>query len=231
MTQMYTDGTYLEYNASWHAQDSPWKAAQIEKMMQRNDLRPSSICEIGCGAGEILRCLADQLSTDVTLSGFDISPQAYEICRQKARENLQFFHADLFDDDQAFFDLVLAIDVIEHIDDFYGFLRQLRGRGEYKIFHIPLDLSVQSVFRVSPILHHRRNLGHVHYFTKETAISALTHTGYEVLDHFYTAGSLDLPGRGWRSNMVKYPRKIMYSMHPDFTVRVLGGFSLLVLAK
>ncbi len=66
----------------------------------------------------------------------------------------------------------MAIDVFEHVEDYFGFLRKIKG--EYKIFHIPLDLSMQTVLRATPIIANRKTLGNVHYFTKEIAIEALT---------------------------------------------------------
>ena len=60
--ELYTQGDYLENNPTWHVEDSPWKAQQIIKMMRRNNIRPKTVCEVRCGAGEILRQL--QLSMD-----------------------------------------------------------------------------------------------------------------------------------------------------------------------
>ena len=55
---IYTDGQYIAKNPSYHIEDSPWKARQILKMLHRHDLPLRSVCEIGCGAGEVLRrCL------------------------------------------------------------------------------------------------------------------------------------------------------------------------------
>ena len=60
--ELYTRGAHLENNPTWHVENSPWKAQQIIKMMKRNDIRPKTVCEVGCRAGEILRQL--QLSMD-----------------------------------------------------------------------------------------------------------------------------------------------------------------------
>lgn len=62
-----------------------------------NDIHPSSICEIGCGAGEILRSLKNYLGENVKYSGYEISPQAFEICEQKEAENLEFHFKNLLE--------------------------------------------------------------------------------------------------------------------------------------
>lgn len=228
---VYEDGTYLEYNPTWHEEDSPWKAKQIETILRNNNIDPSTICEVGCGAGEILNCLANGYGDNVIFSGYEISPQAFELCKKKERHNFRFFLKEFLDERDAWFDVIMAIDVFEHVDDYLGFLRKFKAKGEYKVFHIPLDLSVQTVLRSSPILKGRSSVGHIHYFTKETALATLKDTGYEVIDYSYTNGSFELPNRGWKANLLKLPRKLAFSIHQDLAVRILGGFSLLVLAK
>ncbi|MBX9896067.1 MAG: class I SAM-dependent methyltransferase [Nitrosomonas sp.] len=231
MVQMYDDGTYHENNPTWHEEDSPWKAKQIIKIIEKNRLNPQKICEVGCGAGEILNQLSLYFGTDKEFFGYEVSPQAYQLCLTKAKPNLTFQLSNLLSEDTEFFDIVLAIDVFEHIEDYFTFLRKLKNKAQYKIFHIPLDLSVQSVLRCSPILKLRRSDGHIHYFTKETALETLNDTGYKVIDYFYTGNTIDLPNRGWKASLMKIPRKLAFSINNDLAVRVLGGYSLLVLAE
>ncbi len=230
MTKIYEDGTYLDNNPSWHEEDSAWKAKHIRNIIERNSLNPSSICEIGCGAGEILNQLNGHYGDRVALFGYEISPQAFELCSKKAKANLTFRLSDLLQDSDAHFDVVMAIDVFEHVEDYFGFLRKIREKAAYKIFHIPLELSVQSVLR-SSITKHRKSIGHIHYFTKETALEALKDTGHEIVDYFYTNGALDLPNRGWKANLLRIPRKLASLANRDLAARILGGFSLMVLTK
>ena len=231
MKGIYEDGTYLDNNPLWHEEDSPWKARQIRNIIENNSLNPKRICEVGCGAGEILNQLSVHYGDNIEFVGYEISPQAFELCSKKSKANLIFKLSDLLKDSDSCFDIVMAIDVLEHVEDYFSFLRHLRERAEYKIFHIPLDLSVQTVLRSSPIIKGRRSVGHIHYFTKETALETLKDTGYEIIDYFYTAGSLELPNRGWKANLLKIPRKLAFSANKDLAVRLLGGYSLMVLAR
>ena len=73
ITKEYVDGEYFEKNPSFHAEDSPWKAQQILKGIERCALSPSSIAEVGCGAGEILVQLAEQMPS-ATFTGYEPSP-------------------------------------------------------------------------------------------------------------------------------------------------------------
>jgi len=228
---IYEDGTYLEHNPTWHVEHSPWKAGEIAKILERNAIRPATVCEIGCGAGEVLLSLADRLGPSIAYVGYEISPQAFALCEGKARDGVRFVQGDPLGDPAATFDVVLAIDVFEHVDDYLGFLRRLRPHGAHFVFHVPLDLSVQTVLRARPLAEVRRAVGHLHYFTKETALATLRDAGFEIVDHAYTKGSLELDDLSWRARLLRAPRRLAFAAHPDLTVRVLGGFSLMVLAR
>lgn len=229
MDTIYTDGTYLRNNPDWHSDDSPWKAKHIAGLLARNGVSPMTVCEIGCGAGEILRNLATHLDPGAKFFGYDISPNAYAICSRKANEKFTFKLANLLEEEK-YFDLVMACDVFEHVEDYFGFLRQLRTKARHKVFHIPLELSALEVARPSPLLRQRRSVGHIHHFSKDTALATLEDTGYRVIDHCYTSGRTEL-SVGWKSQLLKLPRQALYAASPDAAARLLGGYSLLVLAE
>ena len=77
----------------------------------------------------------------------------------------------------------------------------------------------------------RKKYGHLHYFTKETALATLEDAGYSILDWFYTPEQLELPNRSARSAILNIPRKLFFNLHQDLTVRVFGGYSMMVLAQ
>ncbi len=233
MRDIYKDGTYLKNHPNWHVEDSPWKADKVIRAINRNNLNPLTICEVGCGAGGVLHQLSTQLGAEKQFFGYEISPQAYAIAKTKSDKNLRFFLQDLFEVDDAFFDLVLAIDVIEHVEDYFGFLRNLKNKGTYKIFHIPLDLSARSVARGLELMDKRKAVGHLHYFIKDTALRTLEDTGYEIIDFFYTCDSIELPLRtqSYKAVTLRFLRKTLFRLHEDLTARLLGGFPLMVLAK
>ncbi len=226
---LYTSGSYLEKNPSWHVEESPWKAVQVLRMLARNQLHPRTICEVGCGVGEVLNQLQGQMEETCQFWGYDISPQAIALAQSRANERLHFKQADQGKERSVSFDLILMLDVVEHVENPFDFLRALTPVGDYFIMHIPLDLSVQSVLRRNGLLYVREAYGHLHYYTKDLALQMLKETGYEVLDHFYTARSLDQPTHVLKRKLLRQPRKLLYRLNPDMAARVLGGWSLLVL--
>lgn len=231
MSGIYSTGEYLEKNPAWHAADSPWKAGQILKMLQKHGLRPAAICETGCGAGEILNYLHAELH-EANFWGYEISPQAFEICSAKSKKRLQFLLGDLLKTDEHF-DLLLCIDVFEHVPNYLSFLEQLRGHADQFIFHIPLDLSLLSILRPARLERVRYGVGHLHTFTYESALSVLKDTGYEILDSFFTAGGMELTKnqRRVRTMLANLPRRLIGGFSQKISARLLGGYSLLVLAK
>jgi cyclopropane fatty-acyl-phospholipid synthase-like methyltransferase len=200
-------------------------------MLERHALGPRTVCEIGCGAGEILSLLQKRLDPETRFVGYEISPQAFELCKPRANERLRFELGDVLRDSHAAFDLVLMIDLIEHLEDYFDFLRRVRTKGEYKLLHVPLELSAQSVLRQTPILANRASVGHLHYFTKDLVLEVLHDVGYGVIDWFYTLSSVEEPPKSWRERVARLPRRLAFATRPDFGVRLLGGASLLVLAR
>ncbi len=231
MKQIYTKeaGAYLEKNPSWHIEDSPWKADQIIKMIRKNTLQPKSIVEIGCGAGEILNQLHQKLPDQtIQFHGYEIAPDAHQMCLSRKKPRLDFYFEDLLQLD-VHYDLLLMIDVFEHVESYFDFIRSAARKATYKIYHIPLDLTVSGIMR-NLLMHVRKKVGHIQYFTKDTALATLKDTGQEILDYFYTPGAAH-SNQKLRTKVLNIPRQLLYKMDEDMAVRLLGGYSLLVLAK
>lgn len=228
IASQYVTGEYAGKHPGFHVKDSPWKAGQIHKMLDSQGLTPARIAEVGCGAGDILVQLAKRYA-DTKFDGFELSPQGFEMCKQRESDRIRFFNDDFCSSDGPSYDAVMCIDVFEHVEDHFSFLRGIRKKGKAFIFHIPLDMNAQMVARSSPIQRVRAKLGHLHYFSRDTAIATLEECGYDVQSWFYTPGGVDR-AKGWKARIALLPRKILFAIASDLTVRVLGGYSLLVYA-
>jgi SAM-dependent methyltransferase len=235
MCNIYTSGKYLETTPSWHAEDSPWKATQIAKMVEKHQLRPNTIVEIGCGVGVILEELSRRIQNEnMSFTGYDISPQAIEIAKKKESAKLRFSCEDpLLDTNHDNFDLLLAIDVVEHVPDYLGFLSKCKKKSKLKIYHIPLDLHVSSILRNAFVGGRQSALGHLHYFTADSALVALRDTDHEIIDFFYTNAAFGLFRQhpSLKRAVANVPRWLFSKLNMSFTARVFGGYSLLVLAR
>ena len=227
---IYLDGTYAAQNAGFGDDNAAWKAGYVVEMLRRRGIVPKTICEVGCGGGGILLELSKLLPTDVTFTGYEPMPEAFQVCSQRATDRISFINESPTGVvPLEKFDVVLCLDVFEHVEDYLGFLRSLRGLGKTFIFHIPLDMNVQTVLRLTPLKKVRSIVGHLHYFCKETALATLKDSGFQIDESFYTDSSKSsystLPAK-----LIKFPRKLLYLFAPDFAVRLLGGYPLMVAA-
>ena len=107
----------------WHK----GKVALIRSLYEKylGGRRGLKMMEIGCGTGEILNLLKNW--GDVC--GVDYSPEAVAVCRKRGFKNL--YCQDFNDLDvsgmQESFDLVLALDVLEHIRDDVRTMKKVRS--------------------------------------------------------------------------------------------------------
>jgi len=100
--ELYTEknSKYLQEHPGWHSELSWWKADKIIKMINRNKLEFSNVVEVGCGAGEILNQLMEKLdSKSINFYGYEIAPDAFEMCKQREKERLHFFYEDILNKD------------------------------------------------------------------------------------------------------------------------------------
>jgi SAM-dependent methyltransferase len=228
----YENGSYLDSNPTWHEEDSAFKAKYIRNIIKDNDLKYNSILEIGCGTGNVIVNLESLLnSKDVTYTGCDISRVSIEIAKQRNSKKICFSVRDI-DLISDVSDILLCLDVFEHVPDYLGFLEKCKKIAKYKIYHIPLDLHVSSVLRdnMNSI---RNSIGHLHYFSKKTAIATLEDTGHEIVDYVLTPGALELYKMhpSVKRAVANMPRWLVSKFSPEMSTRIFGGHSLLVLTK
>ncbi|HEY4032618.1 MAG TPA: methyltransferase domain-containing protein [Ktedonobacteraceae bacterium] len=244
--KFYQDGSYLRNNPDWHASAAPWKTQSILQTLQRNGLTPHTICEIGCGAGEILYLLQQHLPETCIFEGYDIAPHAIELARKHENTCLRFHLADFLTAPETqpnYFDVLLLIDTLEHFENCFQVLREIKPKSQYKIFQLPLDISVVTVLRNQLIEFHYAT-GHLHFFTKDIALQMLREAGYEILDTFYTLPPLDMNPwspkpqqlarklvRVTKRGLQRLPGNLLYCVHHDLAVRFFGGWRLMVLAQ
>jgi SAM-dependent methyltransferase len=227
----YNDGNYLSNHPDWHVADSPFKAANVEKLLAKNSVTFASAVEIGCGAGQVLAELSKKFPA-ANFLGCDISTEASEFW-STALSNVRYELSSLADSDQRF-DLLLMLDVFEHIPDYMGFLEKHRALATTFVFNIPLDMHVFGLL-IDHQMTGRKRYGHLHYFSQSTAIATLRDCGFSVVDSILIPGFRDAPKESSRATLrqklIFYPRWLAYSLSPKWSAKLFGGTNLLVLAQ
>lgn len=239
-TEFYTNGEYLQNNPTWDAADAAWKADHFTDMLQKHKLLDANIVsEVGCGSGLILLNMSKIFNTSAKFFGYDISTDAIKI----ANENKNLYKKENGKLDCEFSvasvptqksDILICADVFEHVENPFEFLKNIKytvKEGGHTVFNIPLDLSIQSLFRESTILAQREKVGHINYYTRELALATLRDTGYIVVDEMYGQWYKHYKAANISTKIVNILRDILMKTSPHMCVKLLGGSSLVVLAR
>lgn len=156
----------------------PWWRARsllvVDLLRQLSILPPATVLEAGCGWGTNLTLLE---RTGYRVSGLDISRRCLELLDRPDRTLIE---ADLsvgLPKDVSAYRVVLALDVIEHIDDdraAVGRLYQLTEPGGHVLVSVPALPDLYSEFD--------RIQGHRRRYTPETLDRAFSGSGFNVIE-------------------------------------------------
>ena len=225
MTDRYTTGEYARHNPGWHAEDASEKAAAVAALAEDAGLSPRSVVDVGCGAGGVAHALAERWPT-VHVQGWDVSEEA--IRRARALASRAAFHVGSVPSDVRA-DLVLCLDVAEHLPDDVGLLASLASVADTAVIRLPLDLSALDVLRPARMLEARRRYGHLHAYTRALALARLAEAGWRA--RTVRLHRVPPPRATTRARAVDALRRAAFRVSPGLTADLLGGWSLLALAE
>ena len=137
---------------------------------QITDRRPR-ILDVGCGTGANLKTLSEFGDAE----GVDISQDAIDFCRERGLANVKLGAAEELPYDDGTFDLVTALDVVEHLDDDVGGLREIRRvlrPGGHALIFVPTFMWLWGLQDV--VSNHRRR------YTLPELRRAMVDAGFEV---------------------------------------------------
>jgi SAM-dependent methyltransferase len=184
-----------------------------QRYSRRSDLK---ILDAGCGTGLMLQ----ELAPFGTVEGVDISDEALQFCRKRGLDNVR--HADVthmpFPDEQ--FDVVTALDVLEHLDDDTAALREfrrvLKPGGRVFVF-APAHKWLWSL--QDEVSHHKRR------YVMRTLRDVVMDAGLEIERQTYVSTFL-LPviylGRQWLKVRMKFHEfNTENNLHPAWSNTIL----------
>ncbi|MBU1087010.1 MAG: glycosyltransferase [Candidatus Omnitrophica bacterium] len=242
---IYTSGKYMENNPTWHTEDANWKSQEIIKVIPEQiikELNKSSkirIVDIGCGAAQILKNIADQFrlkAIDANYQGYDVSPEI--IKKAKANFKQAEFFAKTFSCEQYLqnnqkISIALLIDILEHLENPDILLKDVAKVSDYIICHLPLEdnLMVNSRNLKDKF---KRTVGHINYYNKKSALTMFEQAGLSVENMIYTCSdcSADYKLNSLPRRLILQPlRKLFFKISPDWTAHTLGNCSLMLMLK
>lgn len=114
---------------------------------------PRKILDVGCGTGANLELLAKYGDCE----GVDVSDAALAFCRDRGLSRVHKGAAEALPFDDGRFDMVTALDVVEHLDDDVKGLSEMRRvlrPGGYAVLFVPAFMFLWGV--QDDVSHHRR---------------------------------------------------------------------------
>ena len=142
------------------------------------------ILDVGCGTGANLKMLAAYGKAE----GVDISPQAVDFCRERGLDSVKLGAIEQLPYESGSFELVTALDVVEHLDDDIGGLREMRRvlhRNGRLLLFVPAFMFLWGV--QDDVSNHRRR------YTLPQLLSAVEEAGFSVEWSSYANISFFLP--------------------------------------
>ena len=112
----------VEQSHWWYTGRRRILASFLDDICRRVTDRRPRILDVGCGTGANLLMLSKYGDAE----GVDVSEDALAFCRERGLEQVKLGAAEKLPYDDATFDLVTALDVVEHLDDDLAGLREMR---------------------------------------------------------------------------------------------------------
>lgn len=186
---------------------------------------PATVLDVGCGTGDVIRHLATHDDGSVRYDGWDPALPASTSVSGHPRVALHRGDPVVAG---ARADVGLMLDVFEHVPDDVGFLSAATACAPRWVLRIPLDLSVLDVVRPRRLLAARRRYGHLHAYTRHTALAVVAEAGLVV--QAWTFHRVPPPTDTWRQRVAEGLRGGLARIRPTVAADLLGGWSLVVTA-
>jgi len=164
----------------------------VNSLSGRFSTHPPRILDVGCGTGANL----NMLSNYGDVEGVDVSVQALSYCRERGLKNVKHGTAEELPFEDATFDLVTALDVVEHLDDDLEGLREIRRvlkPGGFALLTVPAFMFLWGV--QDDVSNHRRR------YTMAQLRSVVTEAGFTIERETYANIMFFLPVFGVRTFM------------------------------
>ena len=149
VNNLYSKDQYIIQNPSIHEEDSSWKVSKIIPLIDRfiNQVSKEEInlLDVGGGAGLILKAVSTYIDGShhirVNKFGLDLSPGMLEIQKKNNPDMKRSLNEDIrrTSMDNKEIDLVLLIDVLEHVPHAIEALEELKRISNFVIFKVPLE--------------------------------------------------------------------------------------------
>ena len=225
---LYTSEEYISKFPDWHLDRAPGKTSDVLPfvlpIVSTSKKGEIKIADVGAGVGGVLNLIVKGIEAEhpqirVLPSAFEISSHAVEVGTE-LYPNISFIQRSISEQDGPF-DILMFIDVLEHIENPWQILREASMVADYMIIRQPL-LENFSTFRHKNYEKQRVTFGHISYFNYYSFLDMATACGWKQhatkLLPFWELGTSTM-----KSSRV---RKLLVRLSPKFSSYFLAPFYL-----
>ncbi|WP_273277812.1 class I SAM-dependent methyltransferase [Methanothrix soehngenii] len=199
---LYIKDEYIKKNPSLHEEDSEWKIHKIiplvDMLIKKNYINSYEInlLDVGGGAGLILKEISNYIESfykiRVNRYALDLSPGMLAV-QGKNNPNAQLLNEDICRTSlrNKEIDIVLMIDVIEHIPNSAKALQELGRISRFAIFKVPLEDSlISNIWNFLKQGKPRQNaidtIGHINIYNSINLKRLIEKNGGSILNSYFT---------------------------------------------
>jgi len=187
--------TDLEEEAEWLGRGAIDKTNSIEMLLNRNNIRPKTILELGCGVGAVLfECQRRNIAKKYI--GVEYAPEAISYLR-KHSVGIESIQGDITDPDFCIkdaCDVVVISHVIEHLKEPANFLTAIKKSIKFSHFVVEVPLEDLLVSKIKSLLRDplANKAGHLQFFTRRSIENLLRSNGFNIIDRRTYVPILDM---------------------------------------
>lgn len=247
--EFYTSDRFMEANLS-HEVDSPWKTEQMKPfcdLLLQHELSPTiTILDVGGGTGLILRDISNYIvkkhRRKIKQMSLDLSPGFLQL-QMKNNPGL----ADVYNNSiestplsEKEVDLVLMIDVLEHLYNLEACYRELKRIAKYVLIKVPLEKNL-TVSILDLLIDYKRmrssedGVGHLHFYNYHSIKRELEENLGTVMLFRYTDVFSYLLNSEQRLSTLSLSKviycniaRLFYKISPHFTSLIFNDFAMIL---
>lgn len=244
ITERYSSDSYIDQNPDLHEADSDWKIKKlipyIDTCVAKISSPEISILDVGGGAGVILAKLSDYIeqthNKTSTKYCLDLSPGMLAV-QKKNNPKATIIQKDIttsgLKDKQI--DILLMIDVLEHVEDPIAVLKEIKRITNFAIFKVPLEDSWY--YKTMAVLtrgkHRQRiidHIGHINIYSKHSLEAQLAqHCGTNIKSGFTNAYEYLLTTKQNRvDNIFNACGLLTYKASPSLAAKIFNDYRIVL---